>query len=129
MSSIKSPPVIKISVFQCATLFCAAGLVAGIWGWTSAWSLLLGGMISIIPNAYFAYRAFRESGARVMEKVVRDFYLAELGKLVLAGAGFALVFSKVETLEAAFLFIGFMGIHVSGMVALFRLLLRYRQQT
>lgn len=129
MSSIKTPPVLRISVFQCATLFCAAGLAAGIWGWTAAWSLLLGGMISIIPNAYFAYRVFRESGARVMEKVVKDSYLGEMGKLILAAAGFAVVFSKVEPLEEAFLFTGFMAMHLMGLIALFRHLSRYRQQT
>jgi ATP synthase protein I len=128
MSSIKTPSVIKISAYQCMSVVCTAGLVAGIWDRVAVLSLVLGGMISIIPNAYFAHRVFRDSGARMMEKVVRNFFLAEVVKLVLAGTGFALVFSRVKSVEEVFLFAGFLVAHLVGLVVQARLLAGYRQQ-
>lgn len=123
MSSIATPPVYKISVIQSLVVLCLTGLVAGIWGRTEAWSLLLGGMISVIPNAYFAHRVFRESGARAMDNIVRNVYLGEVGKLVLAATGFALVFRLMRPLEEVFLFSGFFVIHLVGVIATARLVL------
>lgn len=89
-------------------------------GGTSAWSVALGGVISILPSAWFASRVFRHSGARSIEKAVRSAYQGELVKLLLMGVGFALVFALAETfelfkLEAPAVFGGFLVAHVAGM--------------
>ena len=56
-----------------------------------------------------------------MESVVKNFYLGELGKLILAGVSFALVFRLAKQLEAAHFFVGFMIAHLAGLVIMIRL--------
>jgi ATP synthase protein I len=90
-------------------------LVFAISGAVSAWSAALGGIISIVPNAYFAHRVFRYSGARSMDKVVRSTYQGELMKLLMTGAGFALVFTQVEPLRVSAVFGGFLAMHAVGL--------------
>lgn len=87
---------------------------------TSAWSAGLGGLISVIPNAYFANRVFRHAGARSIEKAVRSAYVGEVVKLLLMGTGFALVFALVESARVSAVFGGFLIVHVAGLVAVVR---------
>lgn len=91
----------------------------------AAWSAGLGGVISILPNAYFAHCVFRHAGARSIEKVVRSAYQGELVKLLMMGAGFALVFALVEPLRVSAVFGGFLVVHVGGLLAVVR---QFRQQ-
>jgi len=94
-------------------------------GATSAWSAALGGMISILPNAYFAHRVFRHSGARSIDKVVRSAYQGEVLKLLMMGSGFALVFALVESANVAAVFGGFLVVHLGGLLAVVH---QFRQQ-
>lgn len=87
---------------------------------TGAWSAALGGLISILPSAYFAHRVFSHSGARSIEKAVRSAYQGELVKLLMMGVGFALVFALVEPLRVSAVFGGFLMVHVGGLVAIAR---------
>jgi len=95
-------------------------------GAVGAWSAALGGLISILPNAYFAHCVFRHAGARSMEKVVRSAYQGELVKLLMMGAGFALVFALVESARVSAVFGGFLVVHIGGLLAVVH---QFRQQT
>jgi len=64
-----------------------------ILGQQAALSSLIGAAIFIIPQQYFAFKAFRFMGARAVTKTVQNFYSAESAKLILVAVGFALVFS------------------------------------
>ena len=71
----------------------AAALIATllIWpfGWVHAYSGLLGGLIAMAANAYFAARIFAEYRAQDPARLVGRFYGAELQKLILTGLLFA----------------------------------------
>ena len=72
-----------------------------LWQWRGAvngYSGLCGGLIAWLPNVYFAYRAFRFTGARAAQAIVRSFYAGEAGKLILTAVLFALTFAGVKPL-------------------------------
>jgi ATP synthase protein I len=76
-----------------ATLFLGthAGLTA-----------ILGGLVSIVPNAYFARTLFRYHGAQAAKKIVNSFYKGEALKLFLSIALFALVFKFFNVVPLVF---------------------------
>ncbi|MEZ5526256.1 MAG: ATP synthase subunit I [Gammaproteobacteria bacterium] len=120
MSTIKAPPIYKIIASQ----LIAVGFITTVGyttlDWISAYSLLLGGMICTVPNAYFSFKAFRYRGARAAQKIVRAFYLGEAVKILLMGAGFALSFIYVEPLSSRALFAGFITVYLVGLMATMR---------
>lgn len=81
-------------------------------------SILLGGLLFLGPQAWFAWRVFRDRGARSAQAVVQGFYRGEAGKFLLTGAGFALVFVTVKPLEPAALFGTFVVLHIAHTVVL-----------
>ncbi|MEH6388901.1 MULTISPECIES: F0F1 ATP synthase subunit I [Pseudomonas] len=99
-----------------------AGLVAlTLWifqGPVSACSALLGGMIALVPNAYFAYRVYRYSGARSARAIVSELYSGEAGKLILTAALFVLVLLAVKPLEVPALFAGYLAVLAVGASAM-----------
>lgn len=86
-------------------------LVLSLSGWVPAYSVALGAAVYIVPNAYFTLYAFRYrfNGAddQPARWIARSFNRGEFGKLVLAVAGFALVFRFVSPLNTPALFTGF----------------------
>lgn len=70
------------------TWFCA-GVLAG-------WSAILGGMVSVVPNAYFAYRFFQYHGANAANQIVKSFYRGEASKLLMTMVLFTLVFTTLS---------------------------------
>lgn len=59
-------------------------------GWQAMLSPLMGGLVAIIPNLYFAYKIYL-ARAQEPQGIVRAFYTGETIKLLLTGALFALV--------------------------------------
>ncbi|WP_420496973.1 ATP synthase subunit I [Spongiibacter nanhainus] len=92
------PPLLKIYGVQCV-LVILASVMALPSGRDNALSLLIGGLISVVPNAYFARQAFRYAGAAHARKVASSFYRGEAGKYAVTLAGFATVFAFYETLN------------------------------
>ncbi len=89
---------------QLAVILLAAAALFGWRGAVSGYSGLCGGLIAWLPNLYFAHKAFRFSGARAAQSIVRSFYAGEAGKLILTAVLFALAFVVVKPLEAPALF-------------------------
>ncbi|MDY6981546.1 MAG: ATP synthase subunit I [Pseudomonadota bacterium] len=114
----RAPIRYLVSVQAITTLLSACGAL--MLGGVFAYSVLLGGLLSLIPNAGFASLVFRHSGARAMGAVVRNAYMGELMKLVMIGVGFGLVFVLVDPLHVLGLFTGFVVVHMAGLVALIR---------
>lgn len=88
------------------TVVVAATIVAGFWGMQVASSVLVGGLVSIIPNAIMSYKAFQHSGAQAARKVLRAFYFGEAIKFLLTIVLFAIVFKWIPVVGIACL-IGF----------------------
>ncbi|TBU92129.1 F0F1 ATP synthase subunit I [Phytopseudomonas dryadis] len=97
-------PVFPVLMVQ---LLVVLVLAAVCWQWRGAvagYSGLCGGLIAWLPNLYFAHKAFRFSGARAAQAIVRSFYAGEAGKLILTAVLFALVFAGVRPLDALAVF-------------------------
>ncbi|CAE6955074.1 MAG: F0F1 ATP synthase subunit I [Pseudomonadaceae bacterium] len=97
-------PVFPVLVVQ---LIVALLLAAVFWQWRgpiAGYSGLCGGLIAWLPNVYFAHKAFRFSGARAAQAIVRSFYAGEAGKLILTAALFTLTFAGVKPLDALAVF-------------------------
>ncbi|TQV82706.1 ATP F0F1 synthase subunit I [Exilibacterium tricleocarpae] len=103
MASIHKPPVFRVPLVQLAVLLPLC-LVAWLFDQTTAYSLLLGGLICVIPNAYFASYAFRYTGARAAPLIARAFFWGETGKFLLTIVGFGAVFLLVKPLDVLALF-------------------------
>lgn len=74
-----------------------------LWNFESrlaGYSAFLGGLIYVIPNAYFAHRMFRFQGARNVRLMVGDLFRAESVKLALTAVFFAAVFILIEPVHA-----------------------------
>ncbi|HWK53714.1 MAG TPA: ATP synthase subunit I [Hyphomicrobiales bacterium] len=122
MSAIQKPPVNRVILLQAVITLMAAATAHLFFGTVVAYSVLLGGLLSLVPNAYFAYRVTRHTGARATEKLVKSAYFAEAMKLALTGAGFALVFTQVRPLHVVGLFCGYVLVQLAGLVGLARMM-------
>ena len=116
MTNVKPPSIYRVIVAQLAwtVLLSIAGLM--VFEVVFGYSALLGGLISALPNSYFALHAFRYQGAQNADKVVKGFIRGELGKIVFTGMLFALSFTLVTSLNEFALIIGFITTHFVGVV-------------
>ena len=106
-------PFHRLAVFPVLLAQLIVLLLAALvlWQWRGAvvgYSSLCGGLIALLPNAYFAHRAFRFSGARAAQAIVRSFYAGEAGKLILTAVLFALTFAGVKPLAPLAVFAVFL---------------------
>ncbi|MBK8306034.1 MAG: ATP synthase subunit I [Gammaproteobacteria bacterium] len=85
------PPLKRVLLAE-SGLLALAVLGAGIMDPVTGKSLLIGGLIFLIPQSWFAWRVFRFSGAGAAREVVQGFYRGEAGKFLLTTAGFASAF-------------------------------------
>lgn len=118
-----------MTVAQSAATLILAAVFWLLWGRVSAYSLVLGGLISTLPNAVYARQVFRYRGARAMTLVVKAIYMGEFIKLALMGAGFVLTFTLVNPLEVKALFAGFVLVHGIGIAALAKIQAHSQQKT
>ncbi len=70
----------------------------GMFGFSFAQSAALGGIVALLPNMLFAYKAFQYAGASASRKVVDAFNSGVKLKLVLSAILFALCFKFIENL-------------------------------
>ncbi len=94
-----------------ATLVAAAlGLISGL---VTAYSLLVGGLVCVLPNTWYAsslYVQSRNSSGDPAEDASRFLgaaYKGEAIKILLTGALFALVFSQLKPLNVIAVFAGY----------------------
>ena len=106
-AEILRPPVYRITLAQFATLvlLCLVLLASDK---VRAYSVFSGGMIAILPQAYFAALAFRWRGARSARAIARSSYVGQVGKFLLSVAGFAAVFVALRPINAPAVFAGYL---------------------
>lgn len=107
-AEIARPPVHRITLAQFVTLVPLC-LVLVNFDQVVAYSVLSGGLIAILPQAYFAVLAFRWRGARSARAIARSGYAGEVGKFLLSVAGFAVVFAAVRPVDGAAVFAGYLA--------------------
>ncbi len=107
-AEIARPPVHRITLAQLATLTLLCLLMLA-YDQVVAWSLAAGGLIAIVPQAYFARLAFRWRGAKSARAVARSSYAGEIGKFLLSIAGFAVVFATVRPISGLAVFAGYLA--------------------
>lgn len=126
-AGIARPPVYRITLVQLA-LLVVLGLGVLAWDAVAAYSVVSGGLIAIVPQAYFAALAFRWQGARSASAIARSSYAGEVGKFILSIAGFALVFAVVRPLNSQAVFTGYLAMLVTQITGSWLLLTRHQQK-
>ena len=106
MTTISLPAVKKVALYQLALLLPASAALLG-WDAVVAYSALLGGLIQIVPQAWFARQAFRYAGARRVQSIVSAMYWGETGKVLLSSVLFTATFLLVSSLHVGALFSSF----------------------
>src|SRR5690606_41917528 len=91
-------PVFPVLLAQLVVILLAAAALYGWRGPVAGYSGLCGGLIVWLPNLYFTHKAFRFSGARAAQSIVRSFYAGEAGKRILTAVLLALTFAGVHPL-------------------------------
>ena len=110
-ADIARPPIHRITLAQLAFLVPLC-LVLAAFDRVCAYSVAAGGLIAVLPQAWFARMAFRRSGARAAKAIARSSYAGEVGKFLLSGAGFAVVFATVRPINGPAVFAGFVAMLV-----------------
>ncbi|ENO15342.1 F0F1 ATP synthase subunit I [Marinobacter nanhaiticus D15-8W] len=103
---IHRPPVLRWLAFQTGIVILI-GLAFLFKSTVASYSAFLGGFIFVLPNAYFARKAFRHAGARSAKQIVSSFYQGEAGKLILCAVLFTMAFKWIQPLDVAALFLTF----------------------
>ncbi|HIZ52091.1 MAG TPA: F0F1 ATP synthase subunit I [Candidatus Pseudomonas excrementavium] len=118
----KSPfhrtPAFPVLTLQLIVTLAVALVLWGFQGWIAGYSGLLGGLVALIPNSYFAFRVYRYSGARSARAIVGEFYSGEAGKLILTAVLFIAVWLGVKPLAVAAVFGGYLAVLAVGASAL-----------
>ncbi len=121
-AEIARPPVHRITLAQLALLIPSCVLLLAI-DKVIAYSVLGGGLVAVVPQAYFAVLAFRWRGARSARGIVRSGNVGEAGKFLLSAIGFALLFATLRPVSAPAVFAGYLAmlaIQISGSWLLLR---------
>jgi|OM-RGC.v1.027809382 ATP synthase protein I len=98
MNTIPKPAVMKVVLFQGLLLISVSGFVL-LFDTEIAVSIALGGLIQLIPQAWFTRQAFKYAGANQATAIVRSMYRGETGKLILTACGFVAVFITIDDLN------------------------------
>ena len=118
----KSPfhrtPAFPVLTLQLIVTLAVALVLWGFQGWIAGYSGLLGGLVALIPNSYFAFRVYRYSGARSARAIVGELYSGEAGKLILTAVLFIAVWLGVKPLAVAAVFGGYLAVLAVGASAL-----------
>jgi len=115
-SGIKRPAIYRLIGVQAgATLIISLGFL--LKDQVAAYSALLGGFIFVLPNIYFANKAFAHTGARAARQIVNSFYKGEAVKLALTAVLFTVVFVSVKPLNVLALFVTFIIVLTTNWLA------------
>lgn len=92
VTTIPKPELLKATLCQLAVLLVLVVMIS-MTDKLMAVSALVGGLIQILPQAWFSWQAFKYAGASNVDKVVQSMYRGELGKVVMTATLFAILFT------------------------------------
>ena len=105
-TTIEAPPVGRIANTQILIL-CIVVVVAAPLNIKTSYSVLIGGIIQIVPQTYFSLLAFRYVGARQAPKILSAIQKGEAGKLLITALFFGLSFCFISPLDVPALFLAY----------------------
>jgi ATP synthase protein I len=88
--------VTKLSLFQLVFTLIFASVLTLIWGKLHGASALLGGLICVFANLFFAGKLFVAKQVSEPKKILRQFYRSEALKIVFTLVLFILVFKLIK---------------------------------
>lgn len=94
--------IIRLWLVQLVATLVFAAMCALMYGANAASSAVLGGMVCVIPNIYFARKLFEYQGARSARQIVNSFYKGEAIKIFLSIVLFTAVFMWIKITPLAF---------------------------
>lgn len=106
MATAHKPSVTKLFGWQ-ALVLAILTIGFSLKGTEAIWSVLLGGLLAIVPGMIFVRYAFRHMGAQRAQDAVRSMYIGEALKLLACIVGFALVFQWAKHLDFAAFWISY----------------------
>ena len=84
-------------------------------------SILIGGLIFLLPSVYFGLTVFRSSSNQSKELALHNMYRGEVGKFLLTSIGFALAFVLSQPFNVTVLFLSFIVMTTVNIIMLTRL--------
>jgi ATP synthase protein I len=113
--------VVPVTLLAQTCVSVAAAAILGLWvGEVAGVSALLGGAVAVVPNAFLAARLVKPSRDQSAGAMLRDAWIGEIGKVLLAALLFGVIFGFVRPIEPLAVFAGFI---VAQLVVLGALLL------
>ncbi|MCH4247872.1 ATP synthase subunit I [Acinetobacter populi] len=106
-------------VFQVIMIPVAAVLAWLIQDAVAAKSAALGALVYWLASSYFAWQAFKSSGARASRQILSNMYLGLMGKFVIVVVGLILILSCVSPVNMVAVIGGFLLIQAMSWVAPF----------
>jgi ATP synthase protein I len=101
-----------VRIFQIQVAFTVAvAFIAAFYSITAAYSGLLGGLLYLLPNIFFAWRVLSRQ-SNTPRGVLTDMYIGEIWKMAITILLFAMVFILVPTVSPFSLFLTFILLHV-----------------
>jgi len=94
--------ILQIAVMLFSVLTCAFASYLFL-GLSYAYSITIGGLVAIVPNVVFAYKAFKYAGASKARLVTQSFFSGAKIRLLLTAVLFALAFKFLVLVPLAFL--------------------------
>lgn len=100
---------------EALVMLVVAGVALGH-GVEAAWSALLGGVISLVPDIYFARRVFRRYPGMSPVETAGVMLRAEIVKMALAVLMFGAVFASMAAVNVLALIAGYVFVKAAGIV-------------
>lgn len=97
---------------QCQLSLAVSLIIWAMFGLDAARSMLLGSLVCLVPQAWFARLLFRDQRARFSQQILKRAYRGEAMKLLMSATLFAVVFRWVDVVPVLF-FAGCFLIHVT----------------
>jgi ATP synthase protein I len=108
--------IIRLWLVQLGITIFLATLFFLVYSTNAAKSAVLGGLVCIIPNIYFALKVFQHEGARAAKQIVDGFYKGEAFKIIISIFLFTTVFVFFRITPSAF-FVTYIMVLMSHWIA------------
>lgn len=103
-----------LAVVQIIVILLASVITLFALNTKAAYSCVLGGLVSVIPNLLFAKKLFQKLYARQAQAFIKTFYRYEIIKLILMGCLFVILL-KLKITTELFLVLGFVLAQISSL--------------